>query len=139
MGEQIQINDTFDFTKDIKDITLNATYIFALEQLMMFYISNMENPADVKPIIQKFESYVKGEYDIQKNPFTEIESHLYTIFSLQQLLRAKAYEQGLNIKVNATLEKDLIEELLKATLENDNEKVKEIHIKMQKQIESQLS
>ncbi len=132
--EQIKLNDGIDFSKDITDITLSASYIYALEQLMFYFIMELENPADSKPMFEKFEKYVKGEIDIEKEPFTQLESHLYTIFSLQQLFRAKAYSQGLNVKVDQTVDKDLIEELLKATFDGDSEKVKEINAKMQEQL-----
>ncbi len=39
MSEKIKLQDTFDPNSKIENITLSATYIFALEELMMDYIT----------------------------------------------------------------------------------------------------
>ena len=113
--EKIPVQDTYDFTKNIEDISLSTTYIFGLEQLMVYFLMKKDDPSGISVMFDKFNKYVDGKLDTEKDPFTEEEAHLYTIFSLQQLLKAKAYEQGLNIKVNATIDQSLITELLKAT------------------------
>ena len=137
--EKIPVQDTYDFTKNIEDISLSTTYIFGLEQLMVYFLMKKDNPAGISAMFDKFNKYVDGKLDTEKDPFTEEEAHLYTIFSLQQLLKAKAYEQGLNIKVNATIDQSLITELLKATEANDYDKFNEINKKMQDQLNDQLS
>lgn len=137
--EKIPVQDTYDFTKNIEDISLSTTYIFGLEQLMVYFLMKKDNPAGISVMFDKFNKYVDGKLDTEKDPFTEEEAHLYTIFSLQQLLKAKAYEQGLNIKVNATIDQSLITELLKATEANDYDKFNEINKKMQDQLNDQLS
>ena len=64
---------------------------------------------------------------------------MYTIFSLQQLLKANAYDQGLNVKVDATIDHSLVEDLMKAVSNNDFDKIKEINVKMDEQVNQQLS
>ena len=137
--EKIPVQDTYDFTKNIEDISLSTTYIFGLEQLMVYFLMKKDDPSGISVMFDKFNKYVDGKLDTEKDPFTEEEAHLYTIFSLQQLLKAKAYEQGLNIKVNATIDQSLITELLKATEANDYDKFNEINKKMQDQLNDQLS
>ena len=73
MSEKIKLQDTFDPNSKIENITLSATYIFALEELMMYYIMGMDEPNQVKDMYKKFEDYVKGDIDIDANP-------LYNIF-----------------------------------------------------------
>jgi hypothetical protein len=137
--DKISVQDTYDFSKNITDISLSVAYIHGLEKLMTYFFMNMEDPSILKPMFEKFESYIKGELDIQKNPFSEEEANLYTIFSLQQLLKAKAYQQGLNIKVDATIDKKLIEELLQATVDGNKEKFTSVNNEMMNSINEQLS
>jgi hypothetical protein len=137
--DKISVQDTYDFSKNITDISLSVAYIHDLEKLMTYFFMNMEDPSILKPMFEKFESYIKGELDIQKNPFSEEEANLYTIFSLQQLLKAKAYQQGLNIKVDATIDKKLIEELLQATVDGNKEKFTSVNNEMMNSINEQLS
>jgi len=136
---KISVQDTYDFSKNIENISLSTTYIYGLEQLMIYFMEKMENPQNIKPYFKKFESYIQGELDVESNPWTEEESQLYTIFSLQQLLKAKAYEQGLNVKVNATVDNALVEDLMQALNDGKYDKVGEINKKMQDQINEQLS
>jgi hypothetical protein len=137
--DKISVQDTYDFSKNIENISLSTTYIYGLEQLMIYFMEKMENPANIKPYFKKFESYIKGELDVESNPWTEEESQLYTIFSLQQLLKAKAYEQGLNVKVNATIDNALVQDLMQALSDGKYDEVGEINKKMQDQINKQLS
>ncbi len=137
--DKISVQDTYDFSKSIENISLSTTYIYGLEQVMIYFMEKMENPQNIKPYFKKFESYIQGELDVESNPWTEEESQLYTIFSLQQLLKAKAYEQGLNVKVNATVDNALVQDLMQALNDGKYDKVGEINKKMQDQINEQLS
>ena len=137
--EKVPVQDTYDFSKNIENISLSTTYIYGLEQLMVYFLMRKEDPSTIKSMFDKFNKYVEGNLDVEKDPFTEEEAHLYTIFSLQQLLKAKAYEQKLNVKVNATIDQSLINELLAATADNDYDKFNEINKKMQDQLNEQLS
>ena len=136
--DTINVRDGFDPSKVIKDLSLSTTYIAGLEQLLIKYVVEMDNPADSKRIFKKFEDYVEGKLDVTANPFTEHESNLYTIFSLSQYLKAKAYEQGLNIELNATVKREDIVNVMDAALKGDMSKVQELNNKMQEDINNQL-
>jgi len=136
--KQIQVSDTFDFTKSIENISLSAAYIMGLEQVMMHIIALSEDASSIPPIFKKFEEYIKNELNLEENPFTEYESILYTIYSLHQLFKAHAYEQGLNVKVDATVSQKLIEDVLAAVKDSDFEKVKELQSKMANEINGQV-
>ncbi len=137
--DRVQLADTFDYSKDITDITLNTNYILGLQQVILYQVENLTNPADAKIMFEKFDKYINGEYNVEENPFSSEEMNLYTTFSLYQLLKLKAYEQGLNIKVEATISQKDIDQMLEATISGDMDKVKEINEKMQEDIKSQLS
>jgi len=137
--ERIPLDDTFDFSKNITNISVSTNYILGLQQLMLYLIESLPNPASVKQIFEKFELYIEGKYDIEKTPFSNEEMHLYTIYSLYSLFKGRAYEQGLNVKVNATLNQKDVEEILEAAIKGDTDKIKELNEKMQKDLESQLS
>lgn len=137
--DRVQLEDSFDYSKDITDITLNTNYILGLQQVLLYQVENLTNPIDTKIIFEKFDKYTKGEYDVDKNPFSTEEMNLYTVFSLYQILKFKAYEQNLNIKVEATIAQKDIDDMLEATINGDMDKVKEINERMQEDINSQLS
>ena len=88
--ERVALNDTIDYTKMLTELSIGSSYIFALEQLMMYHIIRLDNPGETPLIFAKFEKYVTGEIDLEKDPWTEIEMHLFTIFSLQQMLKARS-------------------------------------------------
>lgn len=135
--EKIPVRDVIDHTKEITGINLSASYVNALEQLLMYFIMKLDNPAESKPMFEKFERYVSKEgLDFQET-FSEEEIHMYTIFSLQQLFKAKAYEQGHNIEINATVDKSDVEALLKATMEGNFDEVSRINEKMSKSLAEQ--
>tara|TARA_R110002153_G_scaffold179359_1_gene332741 strand:- start:1543 stop:1971 length:429 start_codon:yes stop_codon:yes gene_type:complete len=138
--ERVALNDTIDYTKMLTELSIGSSYIFALEQLMMYHIIRLDNPGETPLIFAKFEKYVTGEIDLEKDPWTEIEMHLFTIFSLQQMLKARAHQMGFTTKNAATLDPDLVDELTTATLSNNVEKVAELNEKIEKSIkEQQLS
>tara|TARA_R110001632_G_scaffold20711_7_gene61679 strand:+ start:5063 stop:5488 length:426 start_codon:yes stop_codon:yes gene_type:complete len=136
--DTINVRDGFDPTKLIENLSLSTTYIGGLEQILIKYVVEMDNPADSKRIFKKFEDYVEGKLDISSDPFTEHESNLYTIFSLSQYLKAKAYEQGLNVELNATVKREDIVNVMDAVLKGDISKVQELNNKMQEDIKNQL-
>tara|TARA_Y100000389_G_C17463006_1_gene523232 strand:- start:909 stop:1343 length:435 start_codon:yes stop_codon:yes gene_type:complete len=136
--KQIQVSDTFDFTKNIENISVSAAYIQGLEQVMMHIIALSEDASTIPPIFKKFEEYIANKLNLEENPFTEYESILYTIYSLHQLFKAHAYEQGLNVKVDATISQKLVEDVLAAVKDSDFEKVKELQTKMAEEINGQI-
>lgn len=137
--ERVALHDSIDYTKMLTDLTIGTSYIFALEQLMMYHIIRLDNPGDSPLIFAKFEKYIKGEIDLAKDPWSEIEMHLFTIFSLQQMLKARAHQMGFNIKNTATLDQGLVDELMTATFKQDADKIKEINVKIEESIKEQQS
>ncbi len=137
--DKVKVQDTYDFSKNIENVVLSTTYIKGLEDLMMYFIDKMENPSVLTSHFKKFERYIDGTLDLQKEPFTEEEAHLYTIFSLQQLLKGHAYKQGLNISLDATIDQSMVDEMFKAVADNDFDKIKEMNVKMDNHVKDQLS
>jgi hypothetical protein len=139
MSDKIPIQDTYDFSKSIENISLSTTYIYGLEQLLMYLILKMDNPTSLQSTFKKFEDFILGKIELKEGTFSEEETHLYTIFSLQQLLKAKAYDQGLNVKINATIDQSLVKDLLEAVASKEFDKISDINKKMQEQLNNQLS
>ena len=137
--ERIALQDSIDYTKMLTDLSIGSSYIFALEQLMMYHIIRLDNPAESPVIFAKFEKYITGEIDLEKDPWSEIEMHLFTIFSLQQMLKARAHQMGFTTKHTATLDPDLVDELTTAVLTNNIEKTAELNAKIEESIKEQQS
>jgi hypothetical protein len=60
------------------------------------------------------------------------ESHVYTLFALQQLFRSHAYEQNLVSKIETDVNNEEIESLMEAFKTNDSAKIKELYQKFGK-------
>ena len=56
--ERVALNDTIDYTKMLTELSIGSSYIFALEQLMMYHIIRLDNPGETPLIFAKFEKYV---------------------------------------------------------------------------------
>lgn len=137
--ERIKLPNTYDPTKDLK-VTLSAAYISGVENVLLHYITQMENPAMIKPLIEKFERYIEDPEKVMKEePFNESELRFYTLYSLIELFKAAAYEQGANVEVNATVSREDIDKLLKASIDGDTDTMKEINEKIQSEVNTQLS
>jgi hypothetical protein len=139
MSERVKLQNSYDPTKELT-VKLSASYIAGVEAVFMDYVTKMENPGNIKPMIEKFEKYIEDpEGTLKNNPFTQSELHFYTLYSLIELFKAAAYAQGANIDVNATVAQDDISALLKASLEGDSDEMRKINDRINKDIESQLS
>lgn len=108
---------TYDFTKDIKDIDINPAYIHGLQRITNTAIINSDRGADMPGIFAKFEEIVtqhtKPEEGKVAIVLDEFEADIYTLFSLIQLLKYKAHEQGLEIETETTVTKDELVDLAK--------------------------
>ena len=108
---------TYDFTKDIKDIDINPAYIHGLQRITNTTIINSDRGADMPGIFAKFEEIVtqhtKPEEGKVAIVLDEFEADIYTLFSLIQLLKYKAHEQGLEIETETTVTKDELVDLAK--------------------------
>ena len=137
--ERVKLQNAYDPTKDLT-VKVSASYIQGIESVFLHYVTRMENPAMIKPLIEKFERYIEDPEKVMKEePFTQEELHIYTLYSLIELFKAHAYEQGANIEVNATVSKSDVDALLKASVEGDYDKMREINSKIDEDVRSQLS
>jgi hypothetical protein len=123
MSDYLQATHTYDLTKNIKDIEINTGFILGLDAIIMFYISNIiEDPSTLSSTFKKFEMILKGEDD-KENPLELdfIERQMYTLFAMQQLLKAKAKEQNLQIPLESKVTKDDLTEYMKMMVKGDEE------------------
>jgi|SRR5210317_1215428 hypothetical protein len=133
MSDYLQATHTYDLTKNIKDIEINTGFILGLDAIIMFYISNIiEDPSTLASTFKKFEMILKGEDD-KENPLELdfIERQMYTLFAMQQLLKAKAKQQNLEIPLESKVTKDDLTEYMKMMVKGDEEAA----IKKMQQIE----
>lgn len=141
MAEYLKATHTYDLTKNIKDLEINTGFILGLDAILLFYIGNVvEDPSTLPATFKKFEAIIKGEAT-DENPIEldYIERQLYTLFALQQLLKAKAKEQNLEIELESKVtEADLLD-YMKAAINGEDEKVSEKLSKIQELIKPKLS
>ena len=82
----------------IKNIQISGGYIYALENLFLYFILNLhEDPKQIPSFFSRFEEYNKAKLEGKepKSEFSEIESHMFTIYMLLQILKANAQQQNL--------------------------------------------
>jgi len=129
---------TYDFSKNIKNIEVNTSFINGLESLLMYFILDVvEDPATIPNIFKKFESIIKG--DTENVQLTSIEVHMYTIFALHQLFKGHAIEQKLHKEVNININKEDIKESLSLLLEGKKEEAFKKMVDIQEIITKSLS
>jgi glycogen synthase len=116
--------DTYDFDKVIKDVEISTLFIPGLEQIIFYYIANViEDPSSLAKTFDNYEKILNGE--ITDIKLSETETHLYTLYSLQQYLKYKANEQGLNKKIEVNIDKNQLKTYLTSILKEDKEIVEE--------------
>lgn len=141
MAEYLKATHTYDLTKNIKDLEINTGFILGLDAILLFYIGNVvEDPSTLPATFKKFEAIIKGEAT-DENPIEldYIERQLYTLFALQQLLKAKAKEQNLEIELESKVTEDDMLDYMKAAMNGEDEKVSEKLSKIQELIKPKLS
>jgi len=124
MSEKLQLTNSYDLTKNITGLEINTGFILGLDAILMHYITDViEDPTTLPATFQKFEKVITGQHT-DENPvdLDLFERHMYTLFAIQQLLKAKAKEQGLEVPLETTATKEDLNEYLDATLANDMEK-----------------
>lgn len=121
---ETELIDTYDFNESIKNIEISTMYIIGLEQIIFYYIANIiEDPSSLAKTFDKYEKILNGEItDVSLN---ETETHLYTLYSLQQYLKYKANEQGLNKKVEHKVNKEDLKKYLSVLLKEDKSLIDE--------------
>jgi hypothetical protein len=138
MSEQKNTTLTYDFTKNIKDIEVNTSFINGLESLLMYFILEVvEDPATLPDIFKKFESIITNDAkDIQ---LTQVELHMYTVFSLHQLFKGHAINQNLHKEVEVKVDKEELTKPLQLLLEGKKEDAFKQMAKVQELINNSLS
>jgi hypothetical protein len=122
MSDYLKATNTYDLTKNIKDLEINTGFILGLDAILMYYIANIiEDPSTLPATFKKFEGIIKGEAS-EENPIQldYIERQLYTLFALQQLLKAKAKEQNLEVPLESEVTQEDLSNYMKAVMNNDS-------------------
>jgi len=130
MANYLKSTNTYDLTKNIKGIEINTGFILGLDAILLYYIANIvKDPTTLTDTFKKFELIITDKADDNNYPvLNEIEKQIYTLFALQQLLKAKAKEQKLEIELESKVTQEDVTEYLKNIMDNDNENA-EIKIK----------
>ena len=138
MAEELQTFDTFDPTATIKDIELSTVYITSLQNMITEMIYDETKIDTVGKTFIKFDQIKKAseEGDNEKIKAIQLdnwERKVYTLFSLLQVLKFKAVDQGLNKRTQTTATKADIKELGDLLIKGDNQGLKKLE-----EIESKL-
>tara|TARA_R110000764_G_scaffold63680_1_gene134576 strand:+ start:5188 stop:5625 length:438 start_codon:yes stop_codon:yes gene_type:complete len=127
---------TYDFSKVITGIDINPAYINGLQRITNDMIINGDRGAEMPKIFEKFNKIVSQAANPQEDDKAIVldayESDIYTLFSLVQLLKFKALEQGLELKTETTVTKAELAELAEMVKkgEDTTEMLKDINSKM---------
>ena len=127
--EEFVTYDELDYKDIIKDIELSTVFITSLQNIIQDMIYSENRIETVGDTFKKFDkikdNHNSGESDAMKDiELDNWEKQIYTLFSILQVLKHKAYEQKLNkpTKTTATME-DLKE--ISELMINGSDKVKE--------------
>ena len=138
MSEKINVAPKWDTTKNIENITMNPGYIYAFQDILLYYINTViPKPEDVGPIIRKCGDVISGNIKLEDAKFEWYEQHMYAIYSLLELLRYQATEQGLAIKDDRTIDKEDLKKLTEAVIQGKTDLVKELEKKITDDVNSQ--
>jgi len=80
----------------IKDIALGVGILESLQDLLLYYLTNLEDENEIKEVYKKINLAASGE----KVNFIGSESHIYVLVALVQNLRSLAIEQGVAKEVD---------------------------------------
>jgi hypothetical protein len=122
---KLQTFDTYDFNDTIKGISVSTAYIPGLQRILTDKLLNYSpGPAKLPEMFKKFEQNLDKEEDEKVNlELTVEQSDIYTLFSLLQLFKYLANEQGLAKKTETTATVEELREI--ATMMNNDEDVTE--------------
>ena len=138
MSEKINVAPKWDTTKNIENITINPGYIYAFQDILLHYINTViPKPEDVGTIIRKCGDVISGKIALEDAKFEWYEQHMYAIYSLLELLRYEATEQGLAIKDDRTIDKEDLRKLTEAVIQGQTDLVKELEEKITADVNSQ--
>ncbi len=133
--KKLQTVDTYDFNDTIKGIELSTAYIPGLQRILTDKILNFsEGSAKLPDMFKKFEQNIdKTEKEEKVNlQLTVEEADIYTLFSLTQLLKYLANEQGLAKKTETTATVEELKELMTMMEKQEDitEKLKDLQDKI---------
>jgi hypothetical protein len=135
MSEQkpLQTVDTYDFNDTIKGIEVSTAYIPGLQRILTDKLLNFsEGAAKLPDLFKKFEQNIgKNEEEMTPLELNVEEADIYTLFSLTQLFKYLANEQGLAKKTETTATIEELKELMSMMEKQEDitEKLKEIESK----------
>lgn len=125
----------YDLTKNVKDLEINTGFIMGLNDILLYWMTNiLPDITKIPVILEKFKKIISAK-DLSKIDvtLTPEERMLYTIYSLQLLLKSKAKEQNLEIEQEGEVTQEHLTEYLKAFVDkqsggdsNPEEKLQEI-------------
>jgi hypothetical protein len=130
----LQTVDTYDFNDTIKGIELSTAYIPGLQRILTDKLLNFsEGGAKLPDMFKKFEQSIdKNEEEKVNLQLTVEEADIYTLFSLTQLLKYLANEQGLAKKTETTATVEELKELMSMMEKQEDitEKLKDLQDKI---------
>lgn len=136
MSEQktLQTVDTYDFNDTIKGIEVSTAYIPGLQRILTDKLLNFsEGTAKLPDVFKKFEQNIdQSEGERTPMQLTLEEADIYTLFSLTQLLKYLANEQGLAKKTETTATVEELKELMTMMEKQEDltDKLKELQDKI---------
>ena len=100
-AKKFKPTSTYDFKKDIKNISLNPFFIKNLEAVLMYFTLNVfDDPRRLPVLFESFDKLISGEKLEEDPKYTEMEKMIFTLYHLQQILKYYAEEQGLVVESN---------------------------------------
>jgi hypothetical protein len=131
---KLQTFDTYDFKDTIKGIEVSTAYIPGLQRILTDMFMNFSGGTSKLPeMFKKFEQNIdKNEEDKVNLELNKEESDIYTLFSLLQLFKYLANEQGLAKKTETTATIEELKELglMMHRQEDITDKLKELESKI---------
>ena len=127
MSDYVKPGITFDLTKNVKDLEINTGFILGLDDVILYFIANViDDPSTIGETFAKFKELLTNGID-EKKPleFNHKERMLYTVFSIQQLLKAKAIEQNLHVELESKVTQDDIKNYMMNVMSSKDNKADE--------------
>lgn len=121
VSKKYKPTNTYDFTKEIKNITLNPFFIKNLEAILLYFTLNVfEDPMKLPVLFETFDKLISGE-KLEKEPeLTNIEKMVFTLYHLQQILKYHAEDQGLVVEQKLEFSSEEIKEAFQEIMDSAN-------------------
>lgn len=130
---KIPLGNTYDFSKNIKNIELNPSLIHGLEQtILLLAIKTLNDASETTKVFAKINKVLQEQSSV--DDLNEIESSFLTLFIILNILKNEAKNQNLIIQNNKTIDYNDAKDLMSAYISDDKEKTKEIMDKIKKDL-----